>query len=493
MKHPSTMHPLPLRIAACALSLSLAASAAAAGAPRSGGARDAGDRKVRVARLAGEVASACEARETLRALCDDIGPRLSGSEGAGRARAFAMDLMRRYGLSNVHEEEYEFPGWFRGAFAGEVVAPRRFALHALALGNTPSTPPEGIEAAVIDAAHGDPVELDRLGDALEGKWALVIDDVMPGGRWRHRSEIMRDVWKRGAAGMLFQTTEAGQLPVTGTCWHGGPSPVPGIGLSKEDGEWMRRRLARGEEVVVRVAMANDNRKATCANVVGEIAGTSDEFVVLGAHLDSWDLSPGAVDNALGTAIALEAARAIAASKLAPAATIRVVLFTGEESGLYGSAAYVESHRAELGRCRSMTNCDMTGTPSGIRVMGHEEARPWFEELARALPSFDLPSGVSVRPGIHGDQQAFLLAGVPVVVPMSRLEGESGRYYHTVADTYDKAALGPVSGSAAFVSILVMELAWPERRVVEPLDEEGVRALVREYDLESSLDSWIERP
>ena len=126
-------------------------------------------------------------------------------------------------------------------------------------------------------------------------------------------------------------------------------------------------------------------------------------------------------------------------------------------------------------------------------MGHEEARAWLEELVRSLSSYDLPSGVSARAGIHGDHQAFLLAGVPVVTPISRLEGESGRYYHTVADTYDKVALAPSAGSAAFVSILVMELAWPKRRAVESLDEEGVRALIRDGGLERALESWGSRP
>lgn len=480
-------------LAAAAALLLLSAATAEAARKDVSPAPAAEQRAGRAAMIAGETFARCEAQRNLLELCDVIGPRQTGTEGARRARAWAAGLMKRHGLRNVHEEPYEFPGWIRGAFSCEAVPPSRFPLHALSLGNSCSTPPEGVEAEVVDALHGDPSELDRLGEALRGRWALVIDEVMPGGRWLHRSEIMREVWKRGAAGMLFQTTEPGELPITGTCWQGGASPVPGLGVSREDGEWIRRRLAAGERVVVRVAMTNEARPLTCANVVGEIPGAGPDFVVLGAHLDSWDLSPGAVDNGTGVVVALEAARALARSGLRPAATIRVVLFTGEESGLYGSEAYVRAHEAEIARCRAMMNCDMIGVPVGVRVMGHEEAKPFYEELIRSLPAFNLAAGVSTRPGIHGDQQAFLLAGVPVVNPSSRLDEASVRWYHTAADTYEKAALGPLAGAAAFTAILAMETAWPEARPVAALDAEGVRRLVHEYKLEDALEAWTPAP
>jgi carboxypeptidase Q len=450
-------------------------------------------RRSRIALVTGEVFSACETKKNLRTLCDDIGGRLSGSEGARAALDFAEGVMRAYGLSNVHQEPFEFPGWFRGPFKGEITAPRRLALHALALGNTPSTPPGGVEAEVVDAAHGNPVELDRLGSDLKGKFALVIDEPMPGGRWMHRSEIMLEVAKRGAAGLLFQTTEPGELPITGTCWNKGVGPIPAAGVSKEDGEWMKRALARGDRVAVRIEMTNETRTATSANLVGELEGSGDEFVIVGAHIDSWDIAEGAVDNGTGVVVALEAARALSRSGVKPRAAIRFVLFTGEESGLYGSEAYADAHEAELGRCRGMINCDMEGSPVGIRAMGHEESRPFFEELAGALSAFELTAPLSFRAGIHGDQQAFLLRGVPVVVPASRLEDASVRYYHTSADTYDKADLRPLPACAAFVGVLSLELAVPERRPVESLDEAGVAKLIRDNNLGEALGVWGDWP
>ena len=447
----------------------------------------------RVALVTGEVFSASETRRNLQVLCEEIGGRLTGSESARAALDFAEGTMKAYGLSNVHQEAFEFPGWFRGAFRCEVTAPRRRVMHALALGNTPSTPPGGVEAEVVDAAHGNPVELDRLGVALKGRFALVIDEPMPGGRWMHRSEIMLEVARRGAVGLLFQTTEPGELPMTGTCWNDGVSPIPGAGVSKEDGAWIQRALARGERVVVCIEMANETRPASSANVVGEIAGSGDEFVLVGAHIDSWDIAEGAIDNGTGTVVVLEAARALAKAGIKPQATIRFVLFTGEESGLYGSNAYAEAHEVELGRCRGMINCDMEGTPTGIRVMGHEEARPFFEGLIEALSAFELSTPLSFRAGIHGDQQAFLLRGVPVVIPSSRLEESSVRYYHTAGDTYDKVDLRSLPACAAFVGVLALELAVPEKRPIESLDEAGVEKLIRDNHLEEALRVWESRP
>ncbi len=450
-------------------------------------------RQERVAAVAGEVYSASETNETLRYLCDEIGGRLSGTNGCDRALDYAEKLFKEYGLSGIRQETYEFPGWFRGAFRCEVTSPRPLAMHALALANTPSTPAGGVEAEVIDALHGNPVELDRLGSALAGKFALVLDEPMPGGRWMHRSEIMKELAKRGAAGMLFQSTEPGQLPMTGTCWNRGVSPIPGAGISKEDGEWIKRALARGEKVAVRVEMTNETRPARSANVVGEIPGTGDEFVIVGGHIDSWDIAQGAVDNATGSAVVLEAARALAKAGIRPRATIRFVLFTGEESGLYGSNAYAAAHEAELPRCRAMINCDMEGAPLGLRVMGHEETRPFFEELLAAIPGLALTAPLSFRPGIHGDQQAFLLRGVPALSPSSHLEEASVRYYHTAGDTYDKADPKPLSACAAFVAAVALEIAWPEQRPIESLDEAGVEKLVRDNKLDEALKVWNEWP
>ncbi len=452
------------------------------------------ERGARVARIAGVVFEGSEVEKDLRTLCDEIGGRVTGGASSQEALDMAEALFTAYRLKNVHREGFDFQGWMRGPFQCEAVTPVPFALHAVALAGTPSTPSEGLEAEIIDAAHGNPVELDKLGNALEGKFALVVDEPMPGGRWMHRSEVLYQAHKRGAIGLLYQSTEPGQLPVTGTCWTQGTSPVPAAGISKEDGERIKRSLARGEAVRVRITMTNQIGTMKSENLIGEVPGSGSDIVLVGGHLDSWDLSQGAIDNGTGAVTVLEAARALAASGIVPSATVRFVLFMGEEEGLCGSRAYAAQHAGELSRTRAMINCDMTGVPVGVRVMGHKEADPFLTALMSALEGFDLPMGISHRAGLYGDHQPFLLDGVPVVMPMTRLDGDGDKYYHTAGDTFDKITnFRQLSMCAAVVSVVACELAWPKARPIERLDENGVRALIKENKLEEALSSWVQTP
>jgi hypothetical protein len=481
---------MPKSAAAAIVALFVCSNAIPAGlSGEVGGNAPSGERKARIAAIVGEVFSATETREAMRVLCDEIGGRVTGTRAGREAREFGERLLNRYGLENVHQEVFELQGWERGPFHLEVTAPRAMMMHAVALANTQSTPPGGVEAPVVDVGRGYPEELDRLGGELRGSFALVTAGSLPGRRWMHRSEVMAVVAERGAAGLLYQTTRPGSLPMTGMCWENGLSPIPGAGISLEDGEWIKRRLAAGNEVRVRLAMTNLTGPAKSANVIGEIQGRTNEFVIIGAHLDSWDLGQGAVDNGTGAVVLLEAARALSALGVRPQATIRFILFMGEELGLAGARAYAAAHRDELSRCRAMINCDMTGTPLGIRLMGHEYANPFFEELLGSLDGFELTAGVSNRPGIYGDHQPFFLRGVPVLSPRSRLEDESWQYYHTSADTYDKLTFKQLDLEAAFVAVLALELAATEKPVMRRLAEQEIDELIERHDLGESLRFW----
>jgi len=463
----------------------------AAGGKKDAGTMDAGrmTRRERIAAVTGEVMSGSEIRENLRVLCDEIGGRVTGTDAGRKARGFAERKFTAYGLENVRQEEFGMFGWESAGLRCEVVSPRYFELSALSLAYTPSTPHGGIEAEVVDAAHGNPKELDALGYTLEGKIALVESGRMPGGRWMHRSEVMAEVARRGAAGMLYQNRRDGGLPVLGMCWHGGLSPVPGVGISKEDGEAIRRMLQRGEKVTMRLESENLSGDITSANVVAEIPGKGTGIVVIGAHLDSWANGQGAVDNGTGSVVLIEAARAIRAAGIRPEATIRFVLFMGEEMGLDGSRSYVEQHAGELDDHRAMINLDMEGTPLGLRAMGREGAGPWLDELLGALDAFDLSEGVSYRASLYGDHHFFLLAGVPVLMPISRVENDAARHYHTAADTYDKVTFLQLSLDAAFVASVALELASTKEPVMKRLDSEEMKAFIDRHKLKGAIEVW----
>lgn len=470
-------------------SIICAAAAALAAGPVPAAAGPEGGREGRIAAVAGEVMAGSRIRENLRVLCDEIGGRVTGTDAGRRARAFAESLLVSYGLASVGQEPFEFIGWEGRVVECAAISPRPFRLEVAPLAYTPPTPDGGLEAEVIDAGYGSPEEIEALGAALRGRLALVLSGRPPGGRWMHRSEVMAAVADAGAAGLLYESGREGKLPMTGMCWFGGLSPIPGVGVSREDGEALRRMLSRGERVRLRLVAEGRAGPSSSANVVGEIPGSGDEFVVVGAHLDSWDNGQGAIDNGTGVAIVIEAARAIAASGIRPAASIRVVLFMGEETGLDGSRAWVERHRGELRRCRAMINCDMEGTPLGLRVMGREEARPWFEELLRDLDAFEPSEGISTRASLYGDHHHFLLAGVPVVTPISRIENDAARWYHTSADTYDKLTFRQLGLGAAFLAAAALEIASTGERVMTHLDREGVAAMIDRHGLDGAIRIW----
>jgi Zn-dependent M28 family amino/carboxypeptidase len=162
---------------------------------------------------------------------------------------------------------------------------------------------------------------------------------------------------------------------------------------------------------------------------------------------------------------------------------------GEEMGLDGSRSYVELHSGELDRCRAMINLDMEGTPLGLRVMGREEAGAWFGELFAALDAFDLTEGLSFRASLYGDHHFFLLAGVPVLIPISRIENDAAKYYHTAADTYDKVTFRQLSLNAAFVAAVALELASSEEPVMERIDAEGMKDFIERHGLQGAIDIW----
>jgi Zn-dependent M28 family amino/carboxypeptidase len=188
-------------------------------------------------------------------------------------------------------------------------------------------------------------------------------------------------------------------------------------------------------------------------------------------------------------VLIEAARAIKASGIRPEATIRFVLFMGEEMGLDGSRSYVEQHAGELDDHRAMINLDMEGTPLGLRAMGREGAGPWLDELLGALDAFDLSEGVSYRASLYGDHHFFLLAGVPVLMPISRVENDAARHYHTAADTYDKVTFLQLSLDAAFVASVALELASTKEPVMKRLDSEEMKAFIDRHKLKGAIEVW----
>jgi hypothetical protein len=378
-------------------------------------------------------------------LIDTIGGRLAGSPTGTRAEAWAAGWLRSFGLDTVYYDVVRVPVWRRGAIQVRVTTPsvaRHRPIAAIALGYSP---------------------------------AWLIDQVNP--------EVMQRAVQANAAALLRITFQPGRLPQARTVpWPEPPAPIPVLSLSREDGLWLRRQAAGS--VLLQIRVEAETRAGTALNVVGEWRGSDPELTneafLLGAHLDSWDLGDGALDNGTGVLAVMTAMQALVAEGRRPRRTVRIVLFAAEELGLLGSRYYVAVHNAELTNLVAMMNLDMVGAPTGYGATGHPEADTLFARLAAETRLRDLGMSAEVNHGggPGSDHQPFLLEGVPTIYVQTSLPPETPRWYHNAADTFDKIDLGGIRGTAAAVAAAAWALADHPGRPLLYLTPEETTLLIQ---------------
>ncbi|UCF18462.1 MAG: M20/M25/M40 family metallo-hydrolase, partial [Gemmatimonadota bacterium] len=290
--------------------------------------------------------------QRLGELVDRFGHRFSGSESLERALDWIIDEMQKDGLENVRGEPVLVPNWVRGAESLEMVAPRRQELPMLGLGGSVGTPPEGIRAEVL--VVGSFEELEARAAEAKGKIVLLNAPFTSYGRTvTYRVYGAIRAAQVGAVASLIRsvTPFSLQTPHTGQMRYDPDAPqIPHAAITVEDAELLQRLQERGERIEVVLKMgAQQLPDATSRNVIGEIVGWErpDEVVVLGGHIDSWDVGQGAMDDGGGSVAAWEAVRLMHALGLRPRRTVRVVLWTNEENGLRGALTYRDTHRDEI--------------------------------------------------------------------------------------------------------------------------------------------------
>ncbi len=426
-------------------------------------------------------------------LLDVIGARISALPSGDSAQAWVERRLESYGVPRVWQETFPLLAWDRREAALEVIDPAGAVdgeLNILSLGHVASY---DIEAPLLDAGFGTAEEIDALGDEVEGK--IVLADVgSPEGYGRgvHRSEKVTLATRAGAAGFIQLNTQEGpRIPVGVATLGDEETEIPAMAADRATGERLRAALSDHDEVTVRLMVDNWMERTEAANVFGEIPGQSDEIILVGAHLDSWDLSPGAVDNGSGTLATLDVARAlteyVAETGDTPYRTIRFAFWMGEELGLYGSREYVEDRIDEglLDRYAAILNLDVVGSPVGLGAMGRPEAEPFVRHVRDALVTggFDLDDEMGTGGGIYSDHQPFLMQGIPVLSVRSQQLPEAAGVGHTIDDTREVITEPGISESAAVSAALLWAAAntpelglerWPEEEIGTHLEGLGVR-------------------
>jgi len=435
--------------------------------------------------------------ENLRILTDSIGGRVTGSPAADRAVAWAVEALSRAGVDEVHTEKFTVAArWSEGQTRLEVLSPAPFPVRLVSGGWSPPTPAGGITADIVDVGAGDQAAFSKADAAVKGAILLVhsaplvtwddLDreyDVQPG--------IIERARKAGSVAIFWMSTRPSLLLYRHTVTSNGRiEALPQAIVAREDAGRIARFLAAGQKVRVHFEMPNRvSGPVQSNNVVGEIRGREkpDEFVLLGAHLDSWDLGTGALDNGCNVAMVIDAARVIHASGNIPRRSIRFVLFTGEEQGELGSRAYVHAHRAELDRMVAAIIYDSgVGRVTGYSLGGRRDLLAGVREALEPLRSLG-PMEYTFDTEGDTDDLDFVLEGVPTMVANQDVANYMLNY-HASSDTFDKVDISELKRSVAISAVTAYALADAATRIGRRQTRDEVEQLLDDSGLEDILKS-----
>src|SRR5688572_17612567 len=436
-----------------------------------------------------------EVMRNLQHLSDVIGPRLSGSSGMRRANEWTAARFKAYGLTAALEPYRFGVTWERGPATLRLVAPFTRAITAHSWAWTEGTGGKAVTGPVVLADLSTPESLAVYRGKVKGAWVLprapypVWNPDGPEKTTKDSTRLAEQLRLRGLAtadttpaAVLARRQFAIDLPyvlkaagalgtlVDGAKEHalmtmsGSPnraSPLPNLVISNEDYAMLARQIAAGAKPRLEARIDNRVGKDTVQqwNTVGEIRGSQwpGQVVILGAHLDSWDLGAGVTDNGTGSMVVLDAARAIARSGLKPKRTIRFVLFSGEEQGLIGSRAYAEAHATTADSIQAVLVLDNgTGAITGQALQGRADLEGLWKELLAPVASLDADS-VRAASKSGTDHLSFLPYGVPGF-NFDQLRRGYNHTHHSESDTYDKAVAGDLKQATAVMAVTAYELA-----------------------------------
>lgn len=445
------------------------------------------------ARLAGSILVNGRAMDYLQNLTEKFGGRLTGTNAYQRSAEWAADQFRAMGIKNVKLEPFTIPsGWDRGYAHGRMLAPMERHISVESLGWAPSTPAGGVKGEVMTIGDFAPEKIKAQSDKIRGRIvmldlsALFAEGLGAFGRLLAALPLLRDA---GAGAVLVADSERNNvLNAFGFSWGAQMSPLPIAQVGMEDGKLIARLMEKG---AVTIEFQYENKVSgptQVNNVIAEIPGREkpDEWIIIGAHLDSWDYGTGAQDNGSGCAMVMEAARAIAALERAPRRSIRFALWGGEEQGLIGSGAYVRAHSSELAKCVAALNTDNgAGHPKGWKVQGRPDVSNAMKEISKTLLT-DLSGGeLSQATSFDTDHGFFMLEGIPaldLLVDMTHY----GEIHHKSSDTIDKVNAHDLASGTAIVAITSYVLAERAAPIAPRLNHKEVGEIIKKANIEGFL-------
>ncbi|MBX2965608.1 MAG: M20/M25/M40 family metallo-hydrolase [Cyclobacteriaceae bacterium] len=444
-------------------------------------------------RINAEVLQNSKAYTTLEEATSTIGHRLTGSENGKKAEEYTYTKFKEYGFDDVQYQEFETKAWSRGTIDVTIDGE---SVKAVTLGHAP------VEADVTG-------ELIDMGNGLEADYAAakpgvakdkivliyisVLEGSPEGTRNLHRSEKTAIAIKHGAKGVVIFNQVDGGVLLTGTASVTGELiPIPAICIGKEKGFELKEKLKAGKEVEVHIQMTNNSDLIKARNVIATLKGSDlpDEKIIIGGHLDSWDLATGAIDNGIGSFAILDIARAFKANKLQPKRTIQFVMFMGEEQGLLGSTHMVREavEKGTIENIKYMFNIDMGGNPIGVNAGGKLNDTTFFKTIGEEIAAVDTlyKNRFGNRSGLHSDHQPFMLEGVPILSIIGNLDRSIYRCYHADCDDFDLVNKDHITNTARFGTMILFALANAKTLPANKMDSETTKQFMIDNNLEEPL-------
>ena len=458
--------------------------------------------KPALVKIAGQGMMDSHAFQYLTELSDDIGARVTGTASERKAEEWGTAKMKAIGLESVHTEKYQlWRGWTRGTAQGELLEPIRRPLHIDAMGWTGSTIAGGAEGEVV------PVNVFDLDNEIKGVSKLkgkIILTVMKGQPKKDFmvilfSDLASFARAAGQAGAIAVISGSGgsknsgmNLTHTGILGFNADFAIPILSMTAEDHGQLERYVESGKKVRVRLNVQNtfSNGPVESANVMGEIRGREnpEQVLVVGAHLDSWDLSEGTTDNGTGSASVLGAAEAIMRSGMRPRRTIRFVLFTGEEQGLDGSFAYMKQHQSEIANHLGDLVLDNgQGPVKEFQLGGREDLVANFQPFAHSLSSI---RNISVSDKVEEgtDTLPFSIAGLPGI----NMDQDSPDYkytHHSPADALEAVNPDVLAQNATLMALAAYWIADRPERFASPWPAEKTAKMLRAQHQDEMLKAF----
>lgn len=442
-------------------------------------------------RINQEVLQNSKAYSTLQEATSVIGHRLTGSENGKKAEEYTYNKFKEYGFDDVQFEEFEVEAWARGTIDVKIEGK---SVPAVTLGHSPVE--SNVKGQLVDMGNGLEVDYAKRPNAVTGNIALIYIGILegsePGLSNLHRSEKTSIAIKNGAIGVVIINQVENGVLLTGTASVTGELlAIPAVCIGKEVGLELKEKLKKSK-VEAEISMTNSSDLIKARDVVATLRGSElpDERILIGGHLDSWDLATGAIDNGIGSFSILDIARAFKANGLKPKRTVQFVMFMGEEQGLLGSTHLVKKAVSDgtIEKISYMMNIDMGGNPIGINAGGKLDDTLFFKNLGAEIQKIDtlFKNRLSNRSGLHSDHQPFMLEGVPILGIIGNLDRSIYKCYHSDCDDFNLVNEEHIRNTARFGTMILYGLANAEKLPAKKMDSETTKQFMIDNGLEEAL-------